>query len=97
MFAMVACVSTRSTEMIGPNAIRVSWRKHLRAPLIIDAEVVCLDGKGAPNFDAPHSRVSDAKAGALAFDLLLAGDDIGRHPLRSPTCNGWHVLEVTNL
>ena len=51
------------------------------APLIIDAEVVCLDGKGVPSFDALHSRVSDEKAVALAFDLLLAGDDISRQPL----------------
>jgi len=54
---------------------------RLREPLIIDAEVVCLNKKGVPDFDALHSRTSDKKAVALAFDLLLAGDDIRRQPL----------------
>ena len=54
---------------------------RLRAPLIIDAEVVCLDGKGVPNFDTLHSRVADESAVALAFDLLLSGEDIRRQPL----------------
>ena len=60
----------------------VEEASRLRVPLIIDAEVVCLDGKGAPSSDALHSRVSAEKAVALAFDLLLAGDDIRRQPLR---------------
>ena len=54
---------------------------RLRAPLIIDAEVVCLDRKGIPDFDALHSRTADEKAVALAFDLLLSGEDIRRQPL----------------
>src|SRR6476661_6059696 len=54
---------------------------RLRAPLIIDAEVVCLDQKGVPDFEALHSRTADEKAVALAFDLLLSGEDIRRHPL----------------
>src|SRR5689334_2703490 len=54
---------------------------RLRAPLIIDAEVVCLDGKGVPDFDALHSRSADEQAVALAFDLLISGDDIRRQPL----------------
>jgi bifunctional non-homologous end joining protein LigD len=54
---------------------------RLRAPLIIDAEVVHLSDDGTPDFDALHSRVADEKAVALAFDLLLSGDDIRRQPL----------------
>jgi bifunctional non-homologous end joining protein LigD len=46
----------------------------------IDAEVVHLDN-GVPNFDAFHRRTDDEDAVALAFDLLLSGDDIRRQPL----------------
>jgi bifunctional non-homologous end joining protein LigD len=59
----------------------VEEASRLRAPLIIDAEVVCLDRKGVPDFDALHSRTADEKAVALAFDLLLSGEDIRRQPL----------------
>jgi bifunctional non-homologous end joining protein LigD len=54
---------------------------RLREPLIIDAEVVCLNAEGMANFDALHSRTMDDAAVACAFDLLLAGDDIRRRPL----------------
>src|SRR5215470_18634978 len=54
---------------------------RLREPLIIDAEVVCLNAKGVPSFDTLHSRVADESAVALAFDLLLSGDDLRRQPL----------------
>jgi bifunctional non-homologous end joining protein LigD len=54
---------------------------RLLAPLIIDAEVVHLDDNGVPNFDALHRRTDDEDAVALAFDLLLSGDDIRRQPL----------------
>jgi bifunctional non-homologous end joining protein LigD len=54
---------------------------RLRAPLIIDAEVVHLSADGVPDFDALHSRTADGKAVALAFDLLLSGEDIRRQPL----------------
>ena len=54
---------------------------RLREPLIIDAEVVCLSDKGVADFDILHSRIADEKAVALAFDLLLSGDDIRRQPL----------------
>jgi len=37
------------------------WRS-LRAPLIIDAEVVHLSADGVPDFDALHSRTADEKA-----------------------------------
>jgi bifunctional non-homologous end joining protein LigD len=54
---------------------------RLREPLIIDAEVVCLDAEGLADFDALHSRTADEKAVACAFDLLLAGDDLRPRPL----------------
>ena len=54
---------------------------RLREPLIIDAEVVHLSAKGVADFDALHSRTADEKAVALAFDLLVSGDDIRRKPL----------------
>ena len=54
---------------------------RLREPLIIDAEVVCLDAEGVTDFDALHSRAWDHEAVACAFDLLLAGDDLRRRPL----------------
>ena len=54
---------------------------RLREPLIIDAEVVCLDAKGVADFDALHSRTMDDTAVACAFDLLVSGDDIRRRPL----------------
>jgi bifunctional non-homologous end joining protein LigD len=54
---------------------------RLREPLIIDAEVVHLSAEGVADFDALHSRTADEKAVALAFDLLVAGDDIRRKPL----------------
>ena len=54
---------------------------RLREPLIIDAEVVHLSAEGVADFDALHSRTADEKAVALAFDLLVSGDDIRRQPL----------------
>ena len=54
---------------------------RLREPLIIDAEVVHLSPKGVADFDALNSRISDEKAVALAFDLLVSGEDIRRRPL----------------
>ena len=59
----------------------VEEASRLREPLIIDAEVVCLSDKGVADFDILHSRTADEKAMALAFDLLLSGDDIRRQPL----------------
>ena len=48
---------------------------------IIDAEVVCLDGKGTAHFDLLHSRLNDGDAIAVAFDLLMFnGDDMRRKP-----------------
>jgi bifunctional non-homologous end joining protein LigD len=54
---------------------------RLRAPLVIDAEVVHLSADGVADFDALHSRTADEQAVALAFDLLVSGDDIRRQPL----------------
>ena len=36
---------------------------------------------GVTDFDALHSRTADEKAVALAFELLLSGEDIRRQPL----------------
>jgi bifunctional non-homologous end joining protein LigD len=48
---------------------------------ILDAEVVWLDSDGVAQFDALHSRVNDAAATALAFDLLMHnGEDVRRKP-----------------
>ena len=54
---------------------------RLREPLIIDAEIVHLSAEGVADFNALHSRIADEKAVALAFDLLVSGDDIRRKPL----------------
>jgi len=62
-----------------PRIVKEAAR--LRAPLIIDAEVVHLSPDGVPDFDALHSRIADDKAVASAFDLLFSGDDIRRQPL----------------
>ena len=52
---------------------------RLKHSAVIDAEVVCLDGKGTPQFDLLHSRLNDGDAIAVAFDLLmLNGDDMRR-------------------
>jgi bifunctional non-homologous end joining protein LigD len=40
-----------------------------------------LSADGVSDFDALHGRTADEKAVALAFDLLLSGDDIRRQPL----------------
>jgi len=54
---------------------------RLRAPLIVDAEVVPLSKDGIADFDALYNRLADEKAVALVFGLLLSGDDIRRLPL----------------
>src|SRR5262245_59434381 len=62
-----------------PRIVKEAAR--LRAPLISDAEVVHLSADGVADFDALHNRTADENAVALAFDLLLAGDDIRRQAL----------------
>ena len=40
-----------------------------------------MSAEGVADFDALHNRTSDENAVALAFDLLVSGDDIRRKPL----------------
>jgi bifunctional non-homologous end joining protein LigD len=55
---------------------------RIKGAAILDAEVVCLDGKGVPEFDMLHGRTADHIAVACAFDLLaFNGDDLRRRPL----------------
>ena len=54
---------------------------RLRGSAIIDAEVVCADENGIPDFDLLHDRINDHVAVACAFDLLMInGDDTRRKP-----------------
>jgi bifunctional non-homologous end joining protein LigD len=54
---------------------------YIQGSVILDAEVVWLDSDGVAQFDALHSRVNDAAATALAFDILMHnGDDVRRQP-----------------
>jgi bifunctional non-homologous end joining protein LigD len=80
---MVGCGSIRSLEPTGRNAIRSLSRAaaKINGNAILDAEVVWLDSDGVAQFDALHSRVNDAAATALAFDLLMHnGEDVRRKP-----------------
>ncbi|MFZ0069621.1 MAG: hypothetical protein WAK90_25960 [Pseudolabrys sp.] len=55
---------------------------RLKVSAILDAEVVCADKDGVPDFGLLHSRCFDQVAIACAFDLLmLNGDDMRRNPL----------------
>jgi bifunctional non-homologous end joining protein LigD len=57
---------------------------HIKGSAVMDAEVVCLDEKGVPNFDTLHSRTADHLAVACAFDLLMVNDnDLRRQPVRA--------------
>ena len=50
---------------------------RLKGVAILDAEVVCSDKDGVPDFGLLHSRCFDQVAVACAFDLLmLNGDDM---------------------
>jgi bifunctional non-homologous end joining protein LigD len=63
-----------------PRIIEEAGR--IKGAAILDAEVVCLDEKGLPEFDALHSRTANQFAVACAFDLLaLNGDDLRKRPL----------------
>ena len=54
---------------------------RLKGFAILDAEVVCSDKDGVPDFGLLHSRCFDHAAVACAFDLLmLNGDDMRRKP-----------------
>ena len=49
--------------------------------LILDAEVVCLNKDGVPDFDALHDRTNDHIAVACAFDLLMRNEkDLRKRP-----------------
>ena len=64
-----------------PRIVEAAAR--IKVSAVMDAEVVCLDEKGVPNFDTLHSRTADHLAVACAFDLLIVnGDDLRRQPLR---------------
>jgi bifunctional non-homologous end joining protein LigD len=52
---------------------------RINVTAIMDAEVVCIDGKGVPTFETLHSRCNDHLAFACAFDLLMVGDEDLRH------------------
>jgi bifunctional non-homologous end joining protein LigD len=52
---------------------------RLNVTAIMDAEVVCTDGKGVPTFEMLHSRCNDHLAFACAFDLLMLGGEGLRH------------------
>jgi ATP-dependent DNA ligase len=55
---------------------------RIKGTAILDAEVVCGDEDGNPDFDLLHSRTADHVAVACAFDLLiLNGDHLRRRPL----------------
>jgi bifunctional non-homologous end joining protein LigD len=46
---------------------------RINVTAIMDAEVICTDGKGVPTFEKLHSRCNDHSALACAFDLLMVG------------------------
>jgi bifunctional non-homologous end joining protein LigD len=48
---------------------------RINVTAIMDAEVICTDGKGVPNFEKLHSRRNDHLAFACAFDLLMVGGE----------------------
>jgi bifunctional non-homologous end joining protein LigD len=52
---------------------------RLNVTAIMDAEVICTDGKGIPTFEVLHSRCNDHLAFACAFDLLMVGGENVRH------------------
>ena len=59
----------------------VAETARLKSSAILDAEVVCSDKDGVPDFGLLHSRCFDHAAVACAFDLLmLNGDDMRRKP-----------------
>ena len=54
---------------------------RIKGSAILDAEVVWLSSDGVADFEALHSRSNDGRATALAFDLLMLGEeDMRRKP-----------------
>jgi bifunctional non-homologous end joining protein LigD len=69
---------------------------YIQSSVILDAEVVWLDSDGVAQFDALHSRVNDAAATALAFDILMHnGDDVRRRPFAERKAMLRKVLQRT--
>ncbi|MGA7025465.1 MAG: DNA ligase [Pseudolabrys sp.] len=65
-----------------PRIVEAAAR--IKVSAVMDAEAVCLDERGVPNFDTLHSRTADHLAVACAFDLLMVnGDDLRRQPVRA--------------
>jgi bifunctional non-homologous end joining protein LigD len=52
---------------------------RINVTAIMDAEVICTDGKGIPTFEMLHNRRNDHQAFACAFDLLMVGGEDLRH------------------
>jgi bifunctional non-homologous end joining protein LigD len=48
---------------------------RLNVTAVMDAEVICTEGRGVPTFDKLHSRCDDHLAFACAFDLLMLGGE----------------------
>ena len=48
---------------------------QIKGSAILDAEVVWLGSDGVADFEALHSRSNDARATALAFDLLMLDEE----------------------
>ena len=48
---------------------------RIKGSAILDAEVVWLGSDGVADFEALHSRSNDARATALAFDLLMLDEE----------------------
>ena len=75
----------------GSNMNGADWSKRyplivqdaarIKGSAILDAEAVWLDSNGMADFEALHSRSNDARATALAFDLLMLDEeDMRRKP-----------------
>jgi bifunctional non-homologous end joining protein LigD len=52
---------------------------RINVTAIMDAEVICTDGKGVPTFEKLHRRRNDHLAFACVFDLLMVGGEDLRH------------------
>ena len=75
LYTMNGAVWSKRYPLIAAEAAR------LKVSAILDAEVVCADKDGLPDFGLLHSRCFDQVAVACAFDLLmLDGDDMRRKP-----------------
>jgi len=48
---------------------------RIKGSAILDAEAVWLDANGVADFEALHSRSNDTRTTALAFDLLMLGEE----------------------